>query len=107
MFKLTFYYIIPLQISSIKDNILLNEYIIDKREDHNMKPNYKMTLGEFIRYNHVYYTDWYLKIYVDDVLKFDSSIQNAYTFGNDFLNVIEWFRNNTSKTIKIYTENEL
>ena len=69
-----------------------------------MRPQYRMNLGEFIRYNHIYYSEWNLKIYVDNSLRYNSSIQNAYVFGYDYLNVIEWFRDKISKTIKVYTE---
>lgn len=68
-----------------------------------MKPKYKQTLNQLIKYYHTEYSDYTVQIYITGKLKFNDSIQLAYNFGYENLNVIEFFRNDNKKTITIYT----
>ena len=56
-----------------------------------------------LSYYHTEYSNYNVKIYIDGKLKYDDSMQLVYTFGHEYLNVVEFFRNTNTKTIIIYT----
>ncbi|KZL91707.1 hypothetical protein [Clostridium magnum] len=72
-----------------------------------MKPKYKQNLGQLIKYYYANYDNYHLKIYIDGKLKYDNALQLVEFFGHDYLNVVEFFRNDSAKTISVYTSKNI
>jgi len=68
-----------------------------------MKPKYKENLGQLISYYYPNYHDYQLKIYINGNLKYDDNMELIDSFGYDYLNVVDFFRNENKRTIYIYT----
>lgn len=68
-----------------------------------MKPKYKQNLGQLVRFYYPQYHDYQLKVYIDGQLKFDNVMELIDSFGYDYLNVVEYYRKDSTKAICIYT----
>lgn len=68
-----------------------------------MKPKFKQNLGQLLRYYYPDYNNYHLKVYIDRKLKYDNIMEMIYSFGHDYLNIVEFYRDDSIKTISIYT----
>lgn len=68
-----------------------------------MKPKFKQNLQQLTDYYYAECNDYQVKIYIDKELQFDDNMQLVEFFGHNYLNVVEFYRNPSAKTITIYT----
>lgn len=71
-----------------------------------MKPKYKQNLRQLISYLYPERHDYKVKIFINNDLKYNNSMELIDDFGYGYLNIVEYYYDNKTKTIFIYTEDK-